>query len=243
MDPPPSPPSRRFSRSDAAFLVLAVVLLAAIGSGLAWAFLADRDSEVRRPTAIIPTSPTGPPSATPSSPSAQGSCRPVQMVPPFDSEPGDRAHAEVPLSRYPSIPPASGPHAPRTVPAGFYEASPGMGEVIHSLEHGAVVIWFDPSVASSEALQQLREFMGPSGPGQDVHIIIAPYDYPDEGVAGRLPPGVVMVMVAWHWLQSCAALGPDELVLAADFVQKYRCQPGCDLNAYRGEAPEAGAPI
>jgi hypothetical protein len=118
-----------------------------------------------------------------------------------------------------------------------------MGEVIHSLEHGAVVIWFDPSVASSEALQQLREFMGPSGPGQDVHIIIAPYDYPAEGDAAALPPDVDMVMVAWHRLQSCARLGPDELVLAADFVLKYRCQPGCDINAYMGEAPEAGAPI
>jgi hypothetical protein len=115
--------------------------------------------------------------------------------------------------------------------------------VIHSLEHGAVVIWFDPSVASSEVLQQLREFMGPSGPGQGAHIIIAPYVYPDEGDAGRLPPGAVMAMAAWHRLQSCAQLGPVEIVVAADFVLKYRCQPGCDPNAYMGEAPEVGAPI
>jgi hypothetical protein len=106
-----------------------------------------------------------------------------------------------------------------------------------------VVIWFDPSIASSQALQQIREFMGPSGPGQGVHVIIAPYDYPAEGEAARLPSGVVMAVVAWHRLQLCAQLGADELVVAADFVGKYRCPPGCDMNAYMGEAPEAGAPI
>lgn len=115
--------------------------------------------------------------------------------------------------------------------------------MIHSLEHGAVVIWFDPSVASSEALQQIREFMGPSGPGQGVHVIIAPYDYPAEGEAGSLASGVPLAMVAWHRLQSCTGLADDALVSAADFVGKYRCHPGCDMNAYMGEAPEAGVSI
>jgi uncharacterized protein DUF3105 len=116
-------------------------------------------------------------------------------------------------------------------------------QVLHSLEHGAVVIWFDPSVASSEALREIRGFMGPSGPGQGLHVIIAPYDYPAEGQAARLPSGVAMAFVAWHRLQQCTRLGGDSLRSAADFVANYRCAPGCDTSAYMGEAPEAGVPI
>jgi len=118
-----------------------------------------------------------------------------------------------------------------------------MGQVIHSLEHGAVVIWFEPSVASSEALREIREFMGPSGPGQGLHVIIAPYDYPAEGMAGRLPSSVTIAMVAWHRLQYCSRVDADALRVATDFVGNFRCHPGCDMNAYMGEAPEAGAPI
>ena len=243
--PPPPPPARRFSRSDAIFLILALVLLAAIGTGLAWAFLANRDAEVvgRSPTTIS-SGPSGVPTFPASSgPSADGSCGPVQVVHPFESEPGDRAHAVVPLSRYPSVPPTSGPHDSAPVPAGSYAEPPPIRRVIHSLEHGAVIIWFEPSVASSEALQQIREFMGPSGPGRGLHVIIAPYDYPAEGEAGRMPPGVAMAMVAWHRLQLCNRLGDDAPTFAADFVRDYRCYPGCDTNGYMGEAPEAGAPI
>jgi uncharacterized protein DUF3105 len=115
--------------------------------------------------------------------------------------------------------------------------------VLHSLEHGAIVIWFEPSVGSSQALQEIREFMGPSGPGQGLHVIIAPYAYPTEGEAGRLPSEVDMAMVAWHRLQYCTRLGADALTFAADFARSYRCFPGCDTSAYRGDAPEAGVPI
>jgi uncharacterized protein DUF3105 len=118
-----------------------------------------------------------------------------------------------------------------------------MGQVIHSLEHGAVVIWFHPSAASSEVLRQIAEFMGPSGPNRGLHVIIAPYDYPAEGKAGSLPSGVAMAMVAWHRLQYCTRLGADAPLSAADFVRSYRCHPGCDPGGYMGEAPEAGAPI
>jgi uncharacterized protein DUF3105 len=242
MELPPSPPRRRFSWSDTTFLVLALVLLAGIATGLTWAFLADRDADVpSRPPMFAPTGLAGTPGLA--SPTGEGSCGPVQEVAPFDSEPGDRAHADVPLSRYPSIPPASGPHASATLSAGSYAAAPPIGQALHSLEHGAVVIWFEPSVGSSRPMQEIREFMGPSGPGQELHVIIAPYDYPAEGKAGTLPSGVTMAMVAWHRLQFCARVDEDALQSAIEFVGNYRCPPGCDVNAYMGDAPEAGVTI
>lgn len=238
--PPPPPPRPRFRWSDAIFLVVALVLLAAIGTGLAWTFLSDGGTEIAGPPVASP--PGTPASPSPTTP-ADAACGPVQEVAPFESEPGDQAHAEVPLSRYPSIPPASGPHDSATTPAGSYSQAPPIGHVLHSLEHGAVVIWFDPSVGSSEELQEIREFMGPGGPGLGVHIIIAPYDYPTAGEAGSLPRGVTMAMAAWHRLQLCTRVDAAALRAAADFVLNYRCPPQCDMNAYRGEAPEAGAPI
>jgi hypothetical protein len=111
------------------------------------------------------------------------------------------------------------------------------------MEHGAVVIWFDPSVASSKVLQEIVEYLGPSGPGRGLHVIIAPFDYPAEGDSGSLPSGVVLAIVAWHRLQNCTRLGLDAIDSVIDFERNYRCPPECDTNRYRGEAPEAGAPI
>ena len=33
-------------------------------------------------------------------------------------------------------------------------------------------------------------------------MIVAPYDYPDQGAAGTLPAGTQMALVAWHNVQS-----------------------------------------
>lgn len=244
MDRPPSTPTRRLPWSDVFFLIVALTLLAAIGTGLAWTLLGDRDNAaVARPSVIIPTSPPASPASPSPTSSGESSCQPVQTVAPFDAEPGDRAHAEVPLSRYPSVPPTSGPHSAATLAAGFYPQPPPVGQVIHSLEHGAVVIWFDPSVAESEALAQIRQVMGPSGPGQNIHVIIAPYDYPAEGKVGKLPSGVTMAIAAWHRLQYCTRIDADALRFAVDFVVMLRCHPGCNGAAYKGDAPEAGAAI
>jgi hypothetical protein len=106
-----------------------------------------------------------------------------------------------------------------------------------------VIIWFEPPLASDPVLQEMQRFMGPSGPGQGLHVIFAPYEYPAEGEGGGLPGSVVLAPVAWHRLQYCTRLEAESLRAAEDFVAKYRCAPGCDMAAYRGEAPEAGASI
>src|SRR5579859_5054331 len=44
---------------------------------------------------------------------------------------------------YNSKPPAGGPHYPQTAHAGIYTKAPLDGYLMHSLEHGAVILWFD----------------------------------------------------------------------------------------------------
>ncbi|EMA14673.1 DUF3105 domain-containing protein [Haloarcula marismortui] len=59
---------------------------------------------------------------------------------------------------YQRVPPLSGTHYASTEDAGFYEATPLLGSLVHTLEHGAVIVYYDPDEISPEARQSLREF-------------------------------------------------------------------------------------
>ncbi|HEX9313014.1 MAG TPA: DUF3105 domain-containing protein [Actinomycetota bacterium] len=174
---------------------------------------------------------------------AAAGCGSVQDVPPYPKG-LDRTHigsGEVktmpPLSTYPTHPPASGPHAPVPLAAGVYTTPPPIDQAIHSLEHSAVIVWFDPSVASSREVKEVERFFAQGG--ERNHVIVAPYDYPFGGPAGRLPPGKRMALVAWHRVRYC---GDPSLPVAFDFVHAYRFDI-YQWGAYRGVAPERFAPI
>jgi hypothetical protein len=171
-------------------------------------------------------------------------CTGVTSVEPFDPPDQDQAHIGVgggpatmpPLSEYPSQPPTSGPHNNAPLPAGQYPEPPPIDQVIHSLEHGAVVIWYDRAALTSKELDDLQLFFGKEG--EQGKVIIAPYDYPDQGAAGALPQGKQMALVAWHRTQTCDRVS---LPVAFDFVYHYNS--GFRVRDYRGVAPEQGAPI
>ncbi|HEY7667396.1 MAG TPA: DUF3105 domain-containing protein [Actinomycetota bacterium] len=186
------------------------------------------------------------------------SCTDVQTIDPYDgvSDPNspdyvDQSHigsgdflTGPALSTYPSIPPTSGPHAaipPGPIAAGIYDSPPDLYRAIHSLEHGATIVWYRPGT-SQAALDRLTAFFGQSlddaSVGQD-RVIVAPYDYPDQGAAGQLPSGVNMALVAWHRLQSCGAVS---LPVAFDLSSRLSA-PSWGDRTYEGEAPEAGATL
>jgi hypothetical protein len=148
------------------------------------------------------------------------------------------------LSAYPSVPPTSGPHAPippGPLPAGVYDSPPDIYRAIHDLEHGATIVWYSPSASGAE-LQLLKDFYGQrlidAAVGQD-RVIVAPYDYPDQGEAGRLHDGVQMALASWHRLETC---GSVDLAAAFDFTSQYSAPPFGNRQ-YVGEAPEAGAAL
>jgi hypothetical protein len=171
-------------------------------------------------------------------------CSGITTVQPYDPEDSDRAHIGAtggpetmpPLSSYRTQPPTSGPHNDVPLPAGQYPDPPPVDQVIHSLEHGAVAIWYDPSALSSKELTDLQTFFNKRD--ERGKVIIAPYNYPDQGAAGKLPTGKQMVMVAWHRMRTC---GKISLPVAFDFVYHY--DSGFRVRDYRGEAPEQGAPV
>ncbi len=162
-------------------------------------------------------------------------CGKIEDVGPFQPKSQDRAHivAQLPLSKYASVPPTSGPHNPVPYGAGVYSTPPPIDRVIHSLEHGAAIVWYSPDV-SGEELDRIRTFYEGSEVGS--RVIVAPYDYPDQGAAGSLPAGSQMALVAWHKMQTCARVS---LAAAFGFTSSYAAPP-FGQHAYLGEAPEAG---
>jgi len=177
-------------------------------------------------------------------------CGPVVTVRPYPGK-VDRAHISAqgavktppPLSTYPGAgthPPVSGPHNPVPLPAGVYSNPPAVDRVIHSLEHGSVAIWYSPRAAGTSAVTDIRTFF--RDPVNNDHVIVAPFDYPDQGRAGHLPAGKQMVLVFWHHSQSC-----DTASLAAvrSFVDHYRIPSTRipPLGYPQDGAPEPGSPI
>jgi hypothetical protein len=175
-------------------------------------------------------------------------CGDVTTTAPFDPADQDRIHigggnvAGPPLSQYPTTPPASGPHADVPLPAGVYD-SLTLSELfrsIHSLEHGATVVWYDPAAPTDEVAKLIDFYdrrLQDAEVGQD-RVIVAPYDFPGDP-AGILPDGTQMALVAWHRLRTCASV---DLAVAYDFTSQYSF-PTVGGRAYKGEAPEAGAAI
>jgi len=181
--------------------------------------------------------------AAPQAAEAAG-CTDVSDVGPYQPSNLDAAHIGVPpgpatmppLSTYPSVPPASGPHSPTPWSRGVYSTPPPIDQVLHSLEHGAAVVWYAPG-ASGDELAKLQDFYRDSAHG--LKVIVAPYDYPDHGAAGTLPGGSEMALVAWHHVETCSRIS---LAAAFGFTARYGVPP-FEGQTYLGDAPEPRASI
>ncbi len=81
----------------------------------------------------------------------------LEGVEQFPSEGTEHVSSDTQVE-YDTSPPTSGPHYNSPAAAGFYDAgnAPAMGNLVHSLEHGAVVVYYDPSALSDEQEEHLR---------------------------------------------------------------------------------------
>lgn len=167
-------------------------------------------------------------------------CDQVQTIAAFDPADQDQTHvggpngppAMPPFSSYPSTPPVSGPHGGGTLPANIYDSPPPMDQALHSLEHGAAIVWYSPD-ASADELAEIQTFFREN---QD-HIIVAPYNYPDQGAQGTLPTGKRMALAGWHHVRFCEDVS---LPVAFAFARNYAT---AEYSDYKGDAPEAGLAI
>lgn len=56
---------------------------------------------------------------------------------------------------YATNPPAEGNHYPEPQGAGIYTTQPADGHLVHSLEHGAIILWYNPKMLSNNQIKQL----------------------------------------------------------------------------------------
>jgi hypothetical protein len=81
---------------------------------------------------------------------------------------------------YDTAPPTSGPHYASTVSAGFYEETPALGSLVHTLEHGAVVVYYDPAAVTPAARESLRLYASAhTGTWRSVVVVPSPAAEPD----------------------------------------------------------------
>jgi len=62
--------------------------------------------------------------------------------------------------KYNSNPPTSGSHYVNTEPAGIYDKPVPDGNILHSMEHGAVVLWYKSDLSKDQLDQLEKIFIG-----------------------------------------------------------------------------------
>lgn len=108
----------------------------------------------------------------------------LRRAPALDSLPVEsvdcfsRAHTLAPV-RYPFYPPACGPHHPVPQPPGFYTSPQPWEKLVHAMEHGNVVVYYDrPGSEAQAALKAWAErFSNPWG-----GLVIVPLPGLGQGV-------------------------------------------------------------
>ncbi|MBD2451589.1 DUF3105 domain-containing protein [Nostoc sp. FACHB-152] len=100
-------------------------------------------------------------------------------------------HVEIGTSvTYNSNPPTSGPHYPYPAPWGIYIYPPADEFLVHNLEHGGVIISYNPKQIKGQELVQLRQ-QARSLSNFNGRIIVTPQLNLDTPIA----------LTAWNYLQ------------------------------------------
>lgn len=124
--------------------------------------------------------------------------------------PANSAHANEcgGANPYSSLPATSGPHWPPNAVAnwGVYTTPQSETQLIHNLEHGGIVIWYDPSLdaASVESLTSYVEGQVASGISGRFKFILSPW-----GGSDPLPSPVVVT--AWRYMLELETADTDAI--------------------------------
>jgi len=107
---------------------------------------------------------------------------------------------------YSSLPATSGPHWGTPTNWGVYTTPANESQLIHNLEHGGIVIWYDPSLdsASVDTLVRYVETQTASGVSGRYKFILTPW-----GGADPLPAPVVAT--AWRYLLQLESADTDAI--------------------------------
>lgn len=125
---------------------------------------------------------------------------------------------------YSGLPATSGPMWNTPASWGVYSTPVNESQIVHNLEHGGVVIWYDPAALDAAALDRLTRYVNTqtaSGIGGRYKFILSPW-------GGEEVLGAPVVVTAWR---SMVELQEADTGAIDDFVR-----------ARYGRSPENGGP-
>jgi hypothetical protein len=144
---------------------------------------------------------------------------------------------------YKDAPPAFGPHRPSPAPFGrpFYSASdrPEVASLVHNMEHGYTIAWYDETAAKDKAEMDDLEAIAKKFQAQNVAFVAAPWT---KGDGAAFPDGKHIALTRWsadasnpsdedkqrgNW-QYC---GSTSGKVIADFVAKWPHNESPEPNA------------
>lgn len=107
-----------------------------------------------------------------------------------------REHVAVgttPSSRpYSSTPGTSGPHWDTPANWGVYSEPLAESQSIHSLEHGGIVIWYEPEDLSPDQVSELENYVRTQVRSERFKVIVSPWGGEDFGHP--------IAVAGWQWL-------------------------------------------
>jgi len=98
-------------------------------------------------------------------------------------------------SDYTSVPATSGSHwnsADSPGPWGVYTNAQPQERLLHNLEHGGIVIWYQPAQVSAEDIASLTTYVQQQVTTERFKVILAPWSGSDFGHP--------IAVTAWNWL-------------------------------------------
>lgn len=96
---------------------------------------------------------------------------------------------------YTSVPATSGPHwssANSPGPWGVYPSAQPEERLLHNLEHGGIVIWYQPAQLDADGLAALTSFVTQQVTTERFKVILVPWGGADFGHP--------IAVTAWNWL-------------------------------------------
>lgn len=126
----------------------------------------------------------------------------VTSWPELDRQPAQHLDGTI---EYPMVPPAGGPHNQVWQTCGVYTEPIHNEHAVHSLEHGAIWITYDPSLPTAD-IEQLAELANQG------YILVSPY------------PGQTDPVIASSWGRQIRLTGVDDPRLE-QFIVEFRRNP------------------
>jgi hypothetical protein len=123
-------------------------------------------------------------------------------------------------SGYTSVPPTSGQHwsSPASPTSwGVHETAVPQERALHNLEHGGIVIWYQPDSLSADAIGQLEEWVRGQTQREQYKVLVSPW-------AGRDFEHAIAI-TAWRYLLYQDTLDLDEIEAFLDAHYQGRLAP------------------